>query len=153
MEFDIARAALEEARAEEKIVCGKFLGERLLASGKRPLQGKRRTPRGLGGEHALQEIRQEGGVRIEYLVNARGGRDHWSKLGMIAFAGGGLKMGQVVGQSDRLAAEPASDPVTPRHLMATIMHTLFDVGKLRVQRGLPSELVKTIDATRPIPQL
>lgn len=83
-------------------------------------------------------------------VNKRGGRDHWANLGTLAFAGGGLKMGQVIGRSSRKADEPASDPITPRHLMGTIMHTLFDVGKLRVQRGIPSDLLAFVDQTQPI---
>ncbi|MSU19894.1 MAG: DUF1501 domain-containing protein [Pedosphaera sp.] len=83
-------------------------------------------------------------------LNARGGRDHWANLGTLAFAGGGLKMGQVIGRSSRNADEPASDPITPQHLMATIMHTLFDIGKLRVQRGLPNDLLAFVEQTQPI---
>ena len=66
-------------------------------------------------------------------INATGGRDHWGNLCTLAFAGGGLKMGQVIGGSDSKATAPASDPVTPTHLMATILHTLFDPGQLRLQ--------------------
>ena len=51
-------------------------------------------------------------------------------------------MGQVVGESTRDAGEPNTTPVTPRHLMGTIAHTLFDLGRLRVARGLPDEIVK-----------
>ena len=32
-------------------------------------------------------------------LNARGGRDHWGNLAPLLLAGGGLKMGQVIGQS------------------------------------------------------
>jgi len=32
-------------------------------------------------------------------VNKNGGRDHWGNLGPLLFHGGGLKMGQVIGQS------------------------------------------------------
>jgi uncharacterized protein (DUF1501 family) len=86
-------------------------------------------------------------------INKRGGRDHWANLGTLAFAGGGLKMGQVIGQSSRNADEPASDPITPRHLLGTIMHTVFDMGKLRVQRGFPNELLSFVDQSQPIAQL
>lgn len=86
-------------------------------------------------------------------INNRGGRDHWANLGTLAFAGGGLKMGQVVGRSDRNAAEPASDPITPQHLMATIMHALFDVGKLRVQPSMPRDLLGFVEQTEPIREL
>ena len=40
--------------------------------------------------------------------NRDGGRDHYANLTTLALAGGGLKMGQVIGQSDRLAAHPSS---------------------------------------------
>lgn len=83
-------------------------------------------------------------------INARGGRDHWANLGTLALAGGGLKMGQVIGRSSRHAEEPASDPITPQQLMATIMHTLFDVGQLRVQQGLPRDLLAFIEQAPPI---
>jgi hypothetical protein len=86
-------------------------------------------------------------------INARGGRDHWTNLCTLAFAGGGLKMGQVIGQSDRNVAAPASDPVGTSHLMATLMHTLFDVPQLRLQSGIPRELMQLIERGEPIGQL
>ena len=51
------------------------------------------------------------------------------------FAGGGLRMGQVIGRSDRLASSPATERYGPAHLMATVMHTLLDIGEVRVQRA------------------
>jgi uncharacterized protein (DUF1501 family) len=86
-------------------------------------------------------------------VNKRGGRDHWARLGTLAFAGGGLRMGQVVGQSARNADVPASDPISTPEMMATVMHTLFDVGKLRLRQGLPPDLKKLIENGRPISAL
>jgi uncharacterized protein (DUF1501 family) len=85
-------------------------------------------------------------------INKAGGRDHWGGLAPLLLAGGGLKMGQVIGQSDRQAGKPATDPVTIKHLLATVMHTLFDVGQLRIMRGLPRELARIIDSD-PIPGL
>ena len=86
-------------------------------------------------------------------VNKNGGRDHWAKLGTLAFAGGGLKMGQVIGQSARGADVPASDPVSTSELMATVMHTLFDVGQLRLRTGLPRNLTQLIENGKPIAPL
>ncbi|HEX8914078.1 MAG TPA: DUF1501 domain-containing protein [Humisphaera sp.] len=86
-------------------------------------------------------------------VNARGGRDHWANLGTLAFAGGGLKMGQVIGRSDRNNGEPATEPVTPQMMMATILHTLFDAGQLRVARGVPRELAALVENGQPIREL
>ena len=86
-------------------------------------------------------------------INKNGGRDHYADLTTLAFAGGGLKMGQVIGQSDRTAAKPATQKYTPRHLLATVMHTLFDVGQLRVDTGLPKEVINYISDHPPIPEL
>jgi hypothetical protein len=51
-----------------------------------------------------------------------GGRDHWPHCYCALFAGGGTQGGAVYGASDRTAAYPARDPVTPEDLAATIYH-------------------------------
>lgn len=56
----------------------------------------------------------------------RDGRDHWPNCFTSVLAGGGIRGGQVYGSSDRHAAYPASNPVTPVDLVATIYH-LFGV--------------------------
>lgn len=53
-------------------------------------------------------------------INRDAGRDHWPDCYTIFLAGGGVKGGYVHGASDRLGAYPASDPVTPADLAATI---------------------------------
>jgi uncharacterized protein (DUF1501 family) len=85
-------------------------------------------------------------------INKNGGRDHWGNLGPLVLAGGGLNMGQVIGRSARTGGEPNSDPVRIRHLIGTVMHTLFDVGQLRVVRGMPREIL-TMAEWDPIPGL
>jgi len=86
-------------------------------------------------------------------VNKKGGRDHWARLGTLAFAGGGLNLGQVIGQSARGADVPAANPVSTPQLMSTLMHTLFDVGRLRLDQGVPRDLAKLIEEHKPIEQL
>jgi hypothetical protein len=86
-------------------------------------------------------------------VNSRGGRDHWPKLGTLALAGGGINAGRVIGQSSRRNDEPLTEPVTPGHLLASVMHTLFDVGVLRLRPGVPRDLLQLIEANPPIPGL
>jgi uncharacterized protein (DUF1501 family) len=83
-------------------------------------------------------------------INKNGGRDHYGNLTSLLVSGGGLKMGQVIGQSDRHASEPATTPYDPTHLMGTIFHSLFDLGELRLQTGLPKDLVQVIEGARPI---
>jgi hypothetical protein len=54
--------------------------------------------------------------------NSHGGRDHWPQCYSIVVAGGGIRGGQVYGSSDKLAAAPLSDPVSPEDLLATLYH-------------------------------
>jgi hypothetical protein len=53
-------------------------------------------------------------------INNDGGRDHWPDCYSVLFAGGGVQGGAVYGSSDKIGAYPASDPVTPGDLAATI---------------------------------
>ncbi|MBX6314558.1 MAG: DUF1501 domain-containing protein [Isosphaeraceae bacterium] len=56
--------------------------------------------------------------------NTPDGRDHWSRVFSVAFAGAGVRGGQVIGQSDRIAAYPASRPYSPQDFAATIYRAL-----------------------------
>lgn len=86
-------------------------------------------------------------------INGRGGRDHWAPLSTLALAGGGLRMGQVIGASSRMADHPASDPVTPADLLATLMHLLFDLPQLRLDTAVPREIAAILEAGTPIRDL
>lgn len=86
-------------------------------------------------------------------INRNGGRDHWGNIGPLFFYGGGLKMGQVIGQSARNGGEPNSEAIRIRNVIATIMHYLFDVGQVRVLRGLGADVVRVITEGEPISQL
>ena len=83
-------------------------------------------------------------------LNNNGGRNHYGKLTSLLLAGGGLHMGQVIGESDNIAAEPATEGFGPRNLMGTIMRTLFDMGKLREADKLPEALTQYISEASPI---
>lgn len=78
-------------------------------------------------------------------INRNGGRDHWSRLAPLLLHGGGIKEGQVIGQSTRDGGEPATENHTPQHLISTIMQTLFDAGQLRVTAGAPPQVIKLAD--------
>jgi len=52
------------------------------------------------------------------------GRNHWGRVQTILFAGGGVRGGTVIGSSDKLGGEPASDPQTPENFAATIYQAL-----------------------------
>jgi hypothetical protein len=53
-------------------------------------------------------------------INQNAGRDHWPDCYSALVAGGGVRGGTVYGSSDKIGAYPASDPVTPAELAATI---------------------------------
>ncbi len=83
-------------------------------------------------------------------LNKDGGRDHWGNLAPLLLYGGGLKMGRVIGQSSRDGGEPSSDPVTMKDLLATIMHTLLDIGQVRLLPGIPQRVVEAMTKGEPI---
>jgi hypothetical protein len=58
-------------------------------------------------------------------VNANGGgRDHWPAVGMALMAGGGIRAGQVIGETDRYAAAAISRPVHYQDVFATLYRNL-----------------------------
>ena len=86
-------------------------------------------------------------------INAKGGRDHWGKIAPLMLSGGGLKMGQVIGESTRDGGEPNSEAVTSSHLLGTIMHTLLDIGEVRLMENLSREVKSLITGSEPIKNL
>ena len=82
--------------------------------------------------------------------NNNGGRDHYGNLTPLLLAGGGLKMGQVIGESDKNAAHPAADPQTPANLLATVMGTLLDRGEIRTMPNL-GKTADIVTGSAPIP--
>jgi hypothetical protein len=53
-------------------------------------------------------------------INATGGREHWPRLGNVLLAGGGLKMGQIIGASSHDGGLPEDRPVSPSDVLATL---------------------------------
>jgi hypothetical protein len=76
-------------------------------------------------------------------INGGAGRDHWAPLSTLALAGGGLKMGQVVGESTAKAEVPKSTPIGPQDLMATVFHVL----------GVPQDVHYKDPTGRPVPMV
>lgn len=86
-------------------------------------------------------------------INKNGGRDHYGNLTSLLFAGGGLQMGRVVGESDRQAADPATEPYEPKHLLSTVMHSLFDIGEARLRSDIPRDVLRVMTEGEPIREL
>jgi hypothetical protein len=84
-------------------------------------------------------------------LNKNGGRDHWAKLAPLLLYGAGTRGGRVIGQSTRDGGEPAADPLSPKHLISTLLHTVFDVGQLRLMASAAA--VSRLAEHDPIPGL
>ena len=76
-------------------------------------------------------------------INGGAGRDHWAPLSTLALAGGGLRMGQAIGESSAKAEVPKTTPITPQDLMATVFHVL----------GFPQDLHYNDPTGRPTPMI
>lgn len=57
-------------------------------------------------------------------INANGGRDHWSPVNGALLAGGGLKVGQVIGSTDSIAGHALDRPIHFHDVLATVYQRL-----------------------------
>lgn len=67
--------------------------------------------------------------RKPQITAGNAGREHWPFCYNGILAGGGIRPGMVYGSSDKHAAYPTSDPVSPQDFATTILHAM----------GLPTE--------------
>lgn len=87
-------------------------------------------------------------------ISAQVGRDHWPQVNCALLAGGGMRTGQVIGSTDRIAGEAAARPVTWGELFATLYHNLgIDPHRATLPdlTGRPQYLVE--DDAGPLPEL
>jgi Protein of unknown function (DUF1501) len=52
------------------------------------------------------------------------GRDHWPDAGAAVIAGGGFRVGQVIGETDSHAGRAKGNPYTPSNVLANLYHHL-----------------------------
>ena len=57
-------------------------------------------------------------------INPNGGRDHWGHAGSIFFAGGGVRGGQVIGETDSIGAYCTTPTWSPADAAATVYKAL-----------------------------
>jgi Protein of unknown function (DUF1501) len=84
-------------------------------------------------------------------VNGGAGRDHWSRVAMCFLAGGGMKLGQVIGSSTAYAEEAKDRPVQLQEVFATLYHNLgIDVSHTQLidPAGRPQYLVEKREVIR-----
>jgi hypothetical protein len=56
--------------------------------------------------------------------SAEGGRDHYPRCMFMLMAGGGVRGGQVIGESDETASAPKNEAITPDDVAASFYHAL-----------------------------
>ena len=85
-------------------------------------------------------------------INKTAGRDHWAPLSTLALSGGGLRMGQVIGESASKVDVPKTTPTRPSDLMATVFQVLGVDPKIQFvnEAGRP---VYMLEDGRPIREL
>jgi uncharacterized protein (DUF1501 family) len=84
-------------------------------------------------------------------VNGDAGRDHYPNVFSAALAGGGVKGGRVVGESDSKGAFPKSNPKSPQDVIATIYrHLDIDTEASYLNNGRP---VPVLPFGKPIDEL
>jgi hypothetical protein len=87
-------------------------------------------------------------------ISAQVGRDHWPQVNCALLAGGGMRTGQVIGATDRIAGEAARRPVTFGELYATLYRNLgIDANQTTITdlNGRPHDLVE--DHAQPMREL
>ncbi|QJX00974.1 DUF1501 domain-containing protein [Frigoriglobus tundricola] len=63
-------------------------------------------------------------AREKNFAGSSPGRKHWGACYSVVLAGAGVAPGAVYGRSDRIAAYPQADPITPGDLAATMFYAL-----------------------------
>lgn len=78
-------------------------------------------------------------------MNSAAGRDHWGHTFSVMMAGGGIRGGTVVGESDNRGAYVKERPVHPEDVAATVYHHLgidAEQTSLKDKTGRPMKLVE-----------
>jgi hypothetical protein len=57
-------------------------------------------------------------------INKDQGRDHWARVSNAILAGGGLRVGQIIGSTDKTGGDALDRPVHFHDILATVYHTL-----------------------------
>jgi hypothetical protein len=80
------------------------------------------------------------------------GRDHWPQSMCALVSGGGLRMGQVIGATNRRGEYPSARPLTPQDLLATVYHHL-GIERRREFRDFSGRPIPILGSGEPIREL
>jgi hypothetical protein len=78
------------------------------------------------------------------------GRDHWSQCYSLVIAGGRMPGGRIIGRSDRFAAYPADEPITPQDLTASLLQALGVDPQLQVRDAFTRTVPLSTGQVKPI---
>jgi hypothetical protein len=70
-------------------------------------------------------------------INDKAGRDHWEHCYNALVAGGGVRGGRVIGESDARAERPHDRPMTPADLATSVMHAIGITSETAATLGIP----------------
>ncbi|MFP6676036.1 MAG: DUF1501 domain-containing protein [Pirellulaceae bacterium] len=106
----------------------------------------------LCGEFSRTPRMNDGGNGGAPLSKGTPGRDHWGNSMCCLLGGGGVKGGQIVGSTDSRGERPASRPLRPENIHATIYRCLGIDPKLQIldHSGRPTNV---LDDPTPIDEL
>jgi uncharacterized protein DUF1501 len=69
-------------------------------------------------------------------LNKMNSRDHWPKVNAALLAGGGMRTGQVIGETNKYAEEPRTRPVKFQEIFGTLYHQMgLDAHRDRIFDG------------------
>lgn len=72
-------------------------------------------------------------------ISANGGRDHWPRCYSSIWAGGGVQAGRVIGESDKTASDPVTQPITP-DMVGT---TMLELTGIRIEQRAQLRVLPT----------
>ena len=62
--------------------------------------------------------------RRKIKINKNAGRDHWPQVSCALMAGGGMKLGQTIGETNRLGEYAVERPVHFQEIVSTLYYNL-----------------------------
>ena len=86
-------------------------------------------------------------------INPGAGRDHWPRASCALLAGGGMRVGQVIGSTNRLGEEPLERPVHYQNVFATLYHQLGIDPRGTTLRDLSGRPHHLLDHDAPLREL
>jgi hypothetical protein len=86
-------------------------------------------------------------------INGNAGRDHWPGASFALVAGGGFRMGQVIGATSARAERPVGKSYIPQNVLATLYHEVFGIDLATTLPDRAGRPVHLLDSTKMVQEL